>query len=62
MLPPGGRFRTRTDIITDHDVDYGRTIRQRVFAQGIRTCVLSGSVPITGLKSERAIGVSVGDA
>jgi len=41
-------------------VDYG--IRPRVFAQGIRSCVLSDSVPITGLKSERAFGVCVGDA
>jgi hypothetical protein len=38
------------------------TVSDHVYLlKGIRTCVLNDSVPITGLKSERAFGVSVGD-
>jgi len=64
-LPPGGRFRTRTDIITDHLLR-GRTRRwlryqTTCICSRRQTCVLSDSVPITSLKSERAFGVSVGD-
>jgi hypothetical protein len=32
-----------------------------VYLRKARSCVLSDSVPITGLKSERASGVSVGN-